>query len=133
MILKNVFLSILKIYLIPISSLLFITILYAGCNKDDNYSTNGGSGNPGPNEVFIENSSFTPSNRTISVGTTITWKNQDGIGHTVTSGIPGSPSGLFNSGNLGNGASFSYTFNNPGEYKYFCNIHPSMTAKVTVQ
>jgi plastocyanin len=28
---------------------------------------------------------------------------------------------------------FSYTFDKPGTYSYFCSLHPKMTAKVIVQ
>ena len=81
----------------------------------------------------MKNTAFTPANRAISIGTTLTWKNQDNFAHTVTSGTPGNPSGLFDSGNLGSGGSFSYTFNSAGSFKYFCSIHPSMTGTITVQ
>jgi plastocyanin len=129
--LKN-FVYAVKIYLISVTVIFFLTILYSGCNEDD-YSTSGGTANPGTNEIFMKNTAFTPANRTISVGTTLTWKNQDNFAHTVTSGTPGSPSGLFDSGNLGSGGTFSYTFNSAGSFKYFCSIHPSMTGTITVQ
>lgn len=95
----------------------------AGCDKDDN---NSGGGNPGSNEVWIQNSSFNPSNRTVSAGTTVTWTNKEGTVHTVTG------TG-FNSGNLANNATFSFTFPVAGTFPYHCTIHPTMAGTITVQ
>ncbi len=130
--LRVALLSLLKIYLIPLIGLLVITFFYAGCNEEDNsYNTPPPSSNP--NTVSILYSSFNPGNKTVSVGTKVTWTNNDNIAHTVTSGTPGNPSGLFNSGNIAPGGTFEFTFSQAGEFNYFCNIHQSMTAKVTVQ
>lgn len=105
---------------------------FAGCSKND-MSTNNTGGTPGANEVLIQGMSFSPVSKTISAGTTIKWTNNDGIAHTVTSGVPGSPSGVFDSGNLASQGSFSHTFNQPGVFSYYCKIHTSMTATITVQ
>ena len=128
--LKDFFVSAVKIYLIPVAVIFLLSVLYTGCNEDDSTS---GNTNPGANEIFMENTAFTPANKTISVGTTLTWRNRDGFAHTVTSGTPGSPSGVFDSGNLGSGGSFSFTFNSAGTFNYFCSLHPSMTGTITVQ
>lgn len=65
---------------------------------------------------------------TISVGTTVTWTNADpGMAHTVTS-----VDGSFDSGFLKEGDTWSYTFDQPGEFEYFCLPHPWMRAKVIV-
>jgi plastocyanin len=120
--------------LILISSIILMT----GCNKSNsNYSTAppaGGGGSPGANEVWMQGMSFNPSTKTISVGTTITWTNKDSFAHTVTSGVPNAPDGMFNSGNLNSGVTFSYKFNTAGSYKYYCIIHGAMmTATMIVQ
>jgi len=47
--------------------------------------------------------------------------------HTVTA-----DGGLFNSGNLSTGQSFSFTFVSRGTFTYHCRIHPSMTGTVSV-
>jgi plastocyanin len=122
----------LRNFLVSLAVLFFLAVLYSGCNEDD-YSTSNSNATPGTNEIFMKNTAFTPANRAISIGTTLTWKNQDNFAHTVTSGTPGNPSGLFDSGNLGSGGSFSYTFNSAGSFKYFCSIHPAMTGTITVQ
>lgn len=61
--------------------------------------------------VAIKSYSFQPSTLTVSPGTTITWKNQDSVPHTVTS----DSQGLFDSGTLAPGKSFSFYLPVPGE------------------
>src|SRR5574341_1112351 len=82
--------------------------------------------------VSIVDFQFTPGNLTIAVGTSVTWTNNGSTTHTVTSGTPGSPSGLFDSGNRNPGQTFTRTFTQPGIFPYFCRIHTSMTATITV-
>ena len=79
-------------------------------------------------EVKIDNFSFGPAAITVSVGTTVTWINRDDIPHTVVS-----TEKVFKSKVLDTDEKFSYTFTKPGEYPYFCSIHPKMTGKVIVQ
>jgi plastocyanin len=40
---------------------------------------------------------------------------------------------LFKSKALDTDEKFTYTFAQPGTYKYFCSIHPKMTAEVVVK
>src|SRR5215207_6707241 len=78
---------------------------------------------------------FAPDVARITVGSMITWKNDDTTSHTVTSGTvrnnTPTPDGLFDSGILNAGDSFPFLFDKAGEYPYYCTIHPWMTAKVT--
>jgi plastocyanin len=53
------------------------------------------------------------------------WTSSHSAPHTITSGVPGDATGNFNSGQLGTGGSFSFTFGVAGTYPYFCTIHPS--------
>ncbi len=79
---------------------------------------------------------YSPNEITVSVGTTVTWVNGDGVLHTVTSGTVGdtgpSPDGLFDSGYLPEGGTWSYTFTEEGEFPYFCIPHPWMQGTVIV-
>ncbi len=119
-------------YSFVILTVLISFMLISGCKKND-ASSNPDGGTPGTNEIFIQGFSFASGSKTISKGTTITWTNKDGVTHTVTSGIPGSPSGAFSSGNISPTASFSHTFDQTGVFKYYCSIHTNMTATITVQ
>ncbi len=73
---------------------------------------------------------------TIAPGTRVTWTNQDMAVHTVTDG-----DGAFDSGDMKQGESWSYTFDAPGTYQVYCKPHAyqqdgewkGMVATVTVQ
>lgn len=117
-----------------ILTLFVLSIVGVNCKKDDNtVGSDGNAGTPGTNEVFIVSMAFSPASKTVAVGTTVKWINKESLTHTVTSGSPGSPSGIFNSGNLGQNGEFSFTFNQAGTFNYFCAIHPSMTGTIIVQ
>jgi len=79
---------------------------------------------------------FNPNTITIKVGMTVTWTNQDTTMHTVTSGTSannvGTPDGRFDSGFLMDGATWSYTFTEVGEFPYYCTPHPWMQGRVIV-
>jgi nitrite reductase (NO-forming) len=96
-------------------------------------------------QVVIENYAYNPADITVPVGTTVTWVNQDSVGHTVTEGDPNSPKTanlrVFDSSGealtgkvalLGPGQSWSYTFTTPGSYEYYCIVHPYMIGHITV-
>lgn len=71
--------------------------------------------------------SFSPNPVDVKVGETVTWINDDSGRHTVTS-----KNGVFDSGMMGKGQSFSFTFDKAGEYPYFCSPHPNMVGTVVV-
>ncbi|MDE1845514.1 MAG: hypothetical protein KGI10_09355 [Thaumarchaeota archaeon] len=76
---------------------------------------------------------FVPLNSEILRGTTVTWQNQDNIGHTIQSiNDKGIIIPMFNSPVLRTGETFSYKFDNPGVYHYYCSIHPWRIGVVTV-
>jgi plastocyanin len=79
-------------------------------------------------DVKIVNFTFTPDTITISPGTTVKWTNQDATEHTVTA-----DDGSFDSDQLKQGQSFTFTFTNAGTFSYSCSNHPNMKGKVVVQ
>jgi plastocyanin len=79
------------------------------------------------------NECFMPSLISVPVGTTVTWTNNDTAAHTVTSGTAATPDGIFDSGLFMAGKSFSHTFESPGQYPYYCLVHPWMAGTVTVE
>lgn len=114
-------------------TLFFINLILQNCSKSDYGTNNNSNSTPGANEVFLQGMAFAPLTKTISVGTTITWTNKENVNHTVTSGVPGAPTGIFDSGSIGHDGTFSYTFTQTGTFKYYCKIHTSMTGTITVQ
>lgn len=79
--------------------------------------------------VTIVNFSFSPAGTTVAIGDTVTWTNDPAsVGHTTTS-----DDGLWDSSVIRAGDTFEHTFTEAGRFSYFCSIHPSMKASVTVE
>jgi plastocyanin len=78
---------------------------------------------------------YEPATITVSPGAAVVWDNQDNALHTATSGESPTPDGKFDSGLIGaNQESKPVTMpTEPGEYKYFCTLHPFLAGTVTVQ
>ena len=79
-------------------------------------------------EVKIDNFAFTPGMITVKAGTQVTWINHDDIPHTVDS-----TEGKFKSSAMDTHDKFQFRFTEPGEYQFYCRLHPKMTGKVVVQ
>lgn len=77
--------------------------------------------------VKIMGFAFTPSSLSVHTGARVTFTNQDATTHTVTA-----DGGLFNSGNVPSGQSYTFTFVGSGSFAYHCQIHSSMTGTITV-
>jgi plastocyanin len=114
--------------------MLVLTCLFSGCTSSQNPVTatpttpvpSGGS-----NSIAIKNFAFSPATLTIKTGTMVTWMNQDGAVHQIASDA-GTPV-AFTSDTLANGASYQFTFIQPGTYTYHCTVHPSMKGTIIVQ
>jgi plastocyanin len=78
--------------------------------------------------VSIDNFTFTPQTLTVKAGTTITWTNRDDIPHGIASDKNAFP----RSKALDTDDNFSFKFDTPGTYKYFCYVHPHMTGTIVV-
>lgn len=78
--------------------------------------------------VAIDNFSFAPEAVTVAAGTKVTWVNHDDIPHTVVA-----TGRQFKSHALDTNDDFSFTFDQPGTYEYFCSLHPKMTGKIVVE
>jgi plastocyanin len=78
-------------------------------------------------EVAINDVGFEPAMIEITVGTTVTWVNEDGIDHTATA-----TDGIFDTGMIDAGESASVTFDDAGTFAYVCDLHPDMEGVVVV-
>ena len=114
-----------------------VVVATGACTSDDggdtkpdgiSQSTAAGAVSPEP-AVDIVNFVFEPKSLTVKAGTTVTWTNEDAALHSIkdTSALstPVSP-------DLGQGATFSITYGQPGSYSYICGIHQYMTGAVQV-
>jgi plastocyanin len=115
--------------LICFAAVLMMAVL-AGCagREAQSDAQPGGGGNAAPVAVSIDNFTFKPDVVAIPVGGKITWTNRDDVPHTVKSN-----DGSFTSAALDTDRTFTRVFAAPGEYAYFCSIHPHMTARVIVK
>ena len=77
--------------------------------------------------ITISQMQFSPARVTVKKGATVTWTQRDNMPHTVTAS-----NGSFGSQTLNGGASYSRTFDEPGEYPYYCSLHPSMQGEIVV-
>jgi plastocyanin len=114
----------------------------SGCGDDES----GPAGVPPPGStlhkkiVQMKDTFFVPRDVTIVRGDTIVWFNAGAMSHTTTSGISGSPDGLWNSGNppsswIPPGGMFQRVFDDTtGTFPYFCIPHATlnMLGSVTV-
>jgi len=78
--------------------------------------------------VAIDNFTFNPQRITVKAGTTVTWTNNDDIPHAVAASDRS-----FKSKVLDAGDSYAFTFVTPGNYQYFCSLHPHMTGTIVVE
>ena len=83
--------------------------------------------------VDIRDLSFTPANIKVKVGAKVTWKNADGVGHSIvaddesnTGGLPVSPQ------TIGKNGVITVTFKTVGKFRYHCGVHSFMHGSVEV-
>jgi len=82
----------------------------------------------GKGQITIANFAFSPKSLAIPAGNSVTWLNHDDVPHRIQS----SDNRFAGSGVLDTRASYAATFSKPGEYPYFCSIHPTMTGRIVV-
>ena len=120
--------------LAAVSAVAALAIAFAsGCGGNDD-------GLPAPvltSQVNIVNNAatlgplaFSPNPDTVSVGTTVTWRNNDSMTHTVTS----DDGNFASSGSISPGATYAVKFSTVGSYPYHCAIAGHvMTGRIVVQ
>jgi plastocyanin len=82
--------------------------------------------------VDIRSFGFRNAALEVPAGTRVTWTNRDPVEHTVTSATADGHHGKFAARLPGPGASFSYTFEQAGTYRYFCDRHHFMRGEIRV-
>jgi plastocyanin len=78
--------------------------------------------------VQITQFKFDSAEITIDPGTTVQWVNRDQTVHNVVS-----RDGKFASSGMDTGDGWSFTFSEPGDYAYFCALHPHMNGIIHVK
>ena len=108
--------------------------LALGCGGDDDPPTAPPGGGGAAADVTISivgnagSGSYSPNPRTVTVGQTVAWKNNDTMTHTATD-----DGSAWNTGNIGAGAtSAPITMGTAGTFTYHCALHAGMTGTLTV-
>ncbi len=114
------------------TALAAVVFAAAGCGggaaSDAGDSAGDSAGAASSASVEIADNAYSPSSVEIAGGGTVTWTNSDSVPHTVTFDGAGPAS----SDQLDQGATFSATFNDAGEFPYHCTVHPEMAGTVVV-
>ena len=118
------------------SAAVLLAVLAAGCGSSSN--NNSSMTNPSPSNGAtvtivsgarsLTTTAYSPNPISVSVGTTITWLNNDSTAHTATSN-----NGAFDTGTISAGGSVSRQFSTAGSFPYHCSFHPGMVATINVQ
>jgi plastocyanin len=108
-----------------------VVVLLAGFMGNNNNSTPATGNNVTMTSAggYSSNFAFSPSSLTVHVGENVTWTNNAGTDHTVTSDNSTDP---FNSGIVHAGGTYVHQFNQIGTFPYHCTIHTYMTGTIKV-
>ncbi|MBS0192691.1 MAG: cupredoxin family copper-binding protein [Proteobacteria bacterium] len=77
--------------------------------------------------VTIDKFAYSPKELTVAPGDTVVWINRDQTPHTVTARDKS-----FGSAGLDTDDKYTFKFTKPGDFAYFCSMHPFMTASIHV-
>jgi plastocyanin len=145
----------MKRWLALLGACLALALVGAGCGGDDDNDNGdtggggaaapaapkttegtggGGGGGAKASQVTMKSISFQPGDLAVKKGATVTWTNDDTVGHDVTK--TGGPGPDFKSGDPGGlqpGDTYKQTFKTPGTIQYVCTVHPGMEGTITVK
>ena len=117
--------------LVILSMMIAIIAIPIGVAHAETYIINMPSGSSSPQAPYfwqVESTGNTDGVLSVAVGDVVRWENADTAAHTVASGNPTEGSSdLFYSGLIGPGKSFSYQFDEAGEFEFYCDIHEWMS------
>jgi plastocyanin len=77
--------------------------------------------------ITIDNFAFAPAKVAVKAGTKVVFVNHDDIPHTIVLA-----DGKVRSRALDTDESFAYVFDKPGDFIYFCGLHPHMKGEIEV-
>lgn len=86
--------------------------------------------------VTIKTFIFKPKPLTVKAGTTVAFRNEDSALHTVTAGTRSKPQKqVFDEEVPEKGGTTEWTLDEPGRYRYFCDLHSGdgMTGEIVVE
>jgi plastocyanin len=101
-----------------------------GATETSAAPSEGEGGEAGGDAVAIAGFAYEPGDLEVEVGATVTFTNEDTADHTATSQEDAPVA--FDTEDLGEGDAADVTFDEEGEYRYFCSIHDYMEGTVRV-
>lgn len=119
-----------------------VVVLTGACGGDDGAdnagtattvkgaSSAGGDKAVATSSITVKDFRFDPKTATVKVGQEVTWTNEDSANHGITDKGKAFTGPAF--GPEADSKTFSHTYDKPGTYPYFCNIHESMTGTINV-
>ncbi len=111
-------------YIVASIAILFATVAAAACTQVPAQAQAPAAQSA---EKVIEIKNYMFMEVTVPQGTKVTWINRDEVPHTVIE-----RNKVFHSPALDTDDKYSFVFDKPGTYEYFCSLHPYMVAKVIV-
>jgi len=120
-----------------LAAVVLTATLLQGCGGGDEPATSGASVTEAPPAskpasgdalITIRNFAYVPKTLTVQAGQKITVVNVDRAPHTITAG-----DGTFDSGELAQDQSASFSVSEPGEHTYICDLHQYMTGQIIVR
>ena len=107
--------------------LVIFTILSCGDQPTEPYT-------PSTIAVSIVDNQFQPPIINVNKNDTVKWVNNGYSDHTSTSGTNGVPDGIWDSGVIHPGSSYSFVFDGVGTFEYFCSLNwqNGMIGRITV-
>ena len=114
-----------------ILAVVLLAAVGAACAGTDTRSSTSSTVAPIPQTVTVSitDGEFDPRQVEVAVGGSVTWVNDDGTPHLLVSMTPN----VIHSPLIGKAGSYTRSFDVPGEYRYYCNIHNSMKGVVVVR
>ncbi len=105
----------------------FLSLAAAACGGAKDTSGDPPTIGGAAENIVMKDTSYKPGNLEVPAGAAITFTNEDGALHDAKA-----KDADWETGDLNKGDSETIVLNEPGEYAYYCEFHPSMKAKITV-
>jgi plastocyanin len=102
-------------------TILFVTVLSLACSKSSTNST------PTTSTISIKNTGYSNASLQVVKGSTVMWRNDDAVAHTVTA-----DNGSFDSGDIMAGATYSFSFASTGTFTYHDKHNAMATGTIVV-
>jgi plastocyanin len=80
-----------------------------------------------PGAAGLGTRGYVPNPAVVTAGSTVMWRNDDSVAHTATS-----MTGLWDSGSIAPGGTYSRRFADRGTFPYYCTIHGAAAQSGTI-